>query len=75
MRRDHHDGQLRPLLGKPRLPDFPTPGGQGLDDYLRDVAHDRKAAVEESDIRQAGLAVAKRSYAVFKERGYEAVAA
>jgi len=22
-------------LGKPRLPDFPTPDGQGLDDYLR----------------------------------------
>ena len=44
-----------------------------LDDYLRDVAHDRKAAVEESDIRQAGLAVAKRSYALFKERGYQAV--
>jgi transaldolase len=44
-----------------------------LDDYLREVAHDRKAAVEESDIRQAGLAVAKRSYALFKERGYEAV--
>jgi transaldolase len=44
-----------------------------LDDYLRDVAHDRKAAVEESDIRQAGLAVAKRSYMLFKERGYEAM--
>ena len=44
-----------------------------LDDYLRDVAHDRRANVEESDIRQAGLAVAKRSYALFKERGYEAV--
>jgi len=25
-------------LGKPRLPDFPTPQGQGLDDYLRDQA-------------------------------------
>ncbi|MEO8332059.1 MAG: DNA polymerase III subunit alpha [Gallionella sp.] len=23
------------VLGKPRLPDFPTPEGQGLDDYLR----------------------------------------
>jgi len=23
-------------LGKPRLPDFPTPNGQGLDDYLRE---------------------------------------
>jgi len=44
-----------------------------LDDYLREVAQDRKAKVEESDIRQAGLAVAKRSYALFKERGYEAV--
>jgi transaldolase len=44
-----------------------------LDDYLREVAHDRKAKVEETDIRQAGLAVAKRSYALFKERGYEAV--
>jgi transaldolase len=44
-----------------------------LDDYLRDVAQDRKAKVDESDIRQAGLAVAKRSYALFKERRYEAV--
>ncbi len=24
------------VLGKPRLPDFPTPDGQGLDDYLRE---------------------------------------
>ncbi len=44
-----------------------------LDDYLREVAHDRRAAVQESDIRQAGLAVAKRAYVLFKERGYEAV--
>jgi len=26
------------VLGKPRLPDFPTPNGQGLDDYLRSEA-------------------------------------
>ena len=26
------------VLGKPRLPDFPTPKGQGLDDYLREQA-------------------------------------
>ena len=26
------------LLDKPRLPDFPTPGGQGLDVYLREQA-------------------------------------
>ena len=43
-----------------------------LDDYLRDVALDRKAPVSESDIRQAGLAVTKRAYAIFQERGYEA---
>ncbi len=44
-----------------------------LDDYLREVAHDQKAQVEEADIRHAGLAVAKRSYALFRERGYEAL--
>lgn len=44
-----------------------------LDDYLRDVAHDMRAGIEESHIIQAGLAVAKRSYAIFKERAYEAV--
>ena len=43
-----------------------------LDDYLREVAHDRQARVEEADIRQAGLAVAKRAYALFRERGYDA---
>lgn len=43
-----------------------------LDDYLRDVAWDRKADVSESDIRQAGLAISKRAYALYKERGYEA---
>lgn len=43
-----------------------------LDDYLREVAHDRQAHVEEADIRQAGLAVAKRAYALFQERGYHA---
>ncbi|MGD0227496.1 MAG: transaldolase family protein [Terriglobia bacterium] len=43
-----------------------------LDDYLRDVAQDRRADVTEADIRQAGLAVAKRAYAIFQERGYEA---
>lgn len=43
-----------------------------LDDYLRDVAHDAKAEVSESDIRQAGLAVTKRAYAIFKERNYQA---
>jgi transaldolase len=44
-----------------------------LDDYLREVAHDNQSEVDESDIRQAGLAVTKRAYAIYKERGYEAV--
>ena len=44
-----------------------------LDDYLRDVARDRRAEVSESDIRQAGLAVAKRAYAVYRQRAYDAV--
>ena len=44
-----------------------------LDDYLREVAHDNQAAVSEQDIRQSGLAVTKRAYAMYKERGYDAV--
>ena len=44
-----------------------------LDDYLREVAHDNQAAVSEADIRQAGLAVTKRAYAIYRDRGYEAV--
>ena len=44
-----------------------------LDDYLRDVAHDTKARVEESDIRQTGLAATKRAYSLYQERGYEAL--
>ena len=44
-----------------------------LDDYLRDVAHDSKANISESDIRKAGLAVSKRAYSIYKQRGYEAM--
>jgi len=43
-----------------------------LDDYLRDVAHDSEAGISESDIRQAGLAVSKRAYSIYKEQNYEA---
>jgi len=43
-----------------------------LDDYLREVADDRKAEVTESDIRQAGLAITKRAYFIYRECGYEA---
>jgi len=44
-----------------------------LDDYLREVAHDCCADVSESDIRQAGLAVTKRAYSIYQQRGYETV--
>lgn len=44
-----------------------------LDDYLSDVMMDNHAKVLESDMRQAGLAMAKRIYAIYKERGYEAM--
>ena len=44
-----------------------------LDDFLREVAHDTRAAASESDIRQSGLAVVKRAYRIYKERGYQAV--
>jgi transaldolase len=42
-----------------------------LDDYLREVALDNQVAIPEADIQQAGLAVVKRAYATYKERGYE----
>lgn len=44
-----------------------------LDDYLREAAHDNQVSVSECDIRQAGLAVTKRAYALYRERGYQAV--
>ena len=44
-----------------------------LDDYLREVAHDNRAPVSESDICQAGLAVTKRAHQTYKDRGYDAV--
>jgi transaldolase len=44
-----------------------------IDDYLREVAHDRRAPVGEESITQAGLAISKRAYRIYRERGYEAV--
>lgn len=43
-----------------------------IDDYLREIAHDRRADVSEADIRQAGLAISKRAYAIYKANDYEA---
>jgi transaldolase len=44
-----------------------------IDDYLREVAHDRKSPVGEEEITQAGLAISKRAYHLYRERGYEVV--
>jgi transaldolase len=44
-----------------------------LDDYLRDAALDQQVEVEESDIIQAGLAVTKRAYNIYRDEGFEAV--
>lgn len=42
-----------------------------LDDYLREVAQDNRVNVTEDDIQHSGMAVVKRAYAIYKERGYE----
>jgi transaldolase len=42
-----------------------------LDDYLREVAQDNRAAATETDVRQAGLAVVKRAHTMYRERGYD----
>lgn len=52
---------------------FPVQMIGRIDDYLRDVAQDNKANVGEADIQRAGLAMIKRTYAIYRERGYEAV--
>ena len=41
-----------------------------LDDYLRDVAHDRRAGIPEEDIIHAGTVCLKRAYGIFQEKGY-----
>lgn len=44
-----------------------------LDDYLRDVAHDRKSNIPEGDIIQAGTAAIKRAYRIFAQNEYRAI--
>lgn len=44
-----------------------------LDDFLRDIVHDNKLDVPESDIIQAGTAVIKRAYRYFQEKKFAAV--
>jgi transaldolase len=44
-----------------------------LDDFLREVAIDNRVNVSEADIRQAGIAVTKRAYSIYKQKKYETV--
>lgn len=43
-----------------------------LDEYLREVAADRGVDLADHEVRQAGLAVVKRAYRTYRERGYAA---
>jgi transaldolase len=56
--------------GAPEPHCFPVIMIGRLDDYLRDVATDVGLTIDEADLRQAGLAVVKRAYALSRERGY-----
>ena len=44
-----------------------------INDYLRIVAQDNDISVSDAEISQAGVAIAKRAYHIFQDRGYEAV--
>jgi transaldolase len=44
-----------------------------VDDYLRDICKDTGIDVSESDIEQAGIAIAKHSYEIAQREGYEAI--
>ncbi|OHB42023.1 MAG: hypothetical protein A2Y13_07765 [Planctomycetes bacterium GWC2_45_44] len=68
----HHKGMQRAVkAGKRKAKCFAVIMIGRIDDYLRNVADDIKADVSESDIMQAGIAVTKRAYSIFKERKYE----
>jgi len=43
-----------------------------IDDYIRDVAEDSRAAVSEADIIQCGTAIMKRADTIFRQQRYEA---
>lgn len=44
-----------------------------IDDYLREVAHDSKIDISESDIIQCGTAIIKRAYAYYDRAGIKAI--
>ncbi len=58
------------LAGKKPGVCFPVIMIGRIDDYLREVADDNQVEVQESDIRQAGLAIVKRAYQLCREHNY-----
>lgn len=54
-------------------PCFVVQQGGRLDDYLLDIARDSRIPVLPEDVMNAGNIVSKRSYQLFRERGYSAV--
>jgi len=71
--RRHRAGLARAAAnGRPSARCFAVLMVGRLDDYLREVADDNCADVAPADIQQAGIAVAKRSYAIYQENRYEA---
>ena len=58
--------------GKEPAPAFAVIMIGRIDDYLREIALDRRARVSEADIQLAGLAVAKKAYRLLRERGSRA---
>jgi len=43
-----------------------------IDDYLKDMAKDNKTALTETQLNWAGLAITKRAYRIYREKGYKA---
>jgi transaldolase len=41
-----------------------------VDDYLKDVARDNNSGLTEDELDWAGLAIVKRAYSIYRERGY-----
>lgn len=58
--------------GKKVAPCFVVQQGGRLDDYLFDVAADNRLDIAKEDIANAGNAVCKRSYNIYKEKGITA---
>jgi transaldolase len=44
-----------------------------IDDYIRNVACDLNPQFREADVRQAGIAVVKKTYEIYQDRGYQAI--